>query len=77
MAATCLVGWRLVFQRSPWQNHAIVLWSVLFVTILQGLQIDTDHWRHMYLMLGLVWGLAALPAPPAARPQPRSLRTTT
>jgi O-antigen ligase len=77
MAATCLVGWRLVFQRSPWQNHAIVLWSVLFVTILQGLQIDTDHWRHMYLMLGLVWGLAALPVPPAARPQPRSLRTTT
>lgn len=77
MAATCLVGWRLVFQRSPWQNHAIVLWSVLFVTILQGLQIDTDHWRHMYLMLGLVWGLAALPAPPAAQPQPRSLRTTT
>jgi hypothetical protein len=63
MAATCLVGWRLVFQRSPTQNHAIVLWSVLFVTILQGLQIDTDHWRHMYLMLGLVWGVAALPAP--------------
>jgi Ni,Fe-hydrogenase I large subunit len=32
---------------------------VLFVTILQGVQIDTDHWRHFYLMLGLVWGLAA------------------
>ena len=77
MAATCLVGWRLVFQRSPWQNHAIVLWSVLFVTILQGMQIDTDHWRHMYLMLGLVWGLAALPAAPQTAPQPRSLRTTT
>jgi O-antigen ligase len=59
-AATCFAGWRLVFTRAPWQNHAIVLWSVLFVTILQGLQIDTDHWRHMYLMLGLVWGLAAL-----------------
>jgi hypothetical protein len=77
MAATCLVGWRLVFQRSPTQNHAIVLWSVLFVTILQGLQIDTDHWRHMYLMLGLTWGLAALPAPPDERLQPRPLRTTT
>jgi O-antigen ligase len=61
-AATCYVGWRLVFQRTPWQNHAIVLWSALFVTILQGVQIDSDHWRHMYLLLGLVWGLAALPA---------------
>ncbi len=60
-AATCYVGWTLVFRRTPTQNHAIVLWSVLFVTILQGLQIDTDHWRHMYLMIGLVWGLAALP----------------
>ncbi len=59
-AATCYVGWSLVFRRTPTQNHAIVLWSVLFVTILQGLQIDTDHWRHFYLMLGLVWGLAAL-----------------
>lgn len=59
MAATFFVGWRLVFQRAPTQNHAIVLWSVLFITILQGVQIDTDHWRHFYLMLGLVWGLAA------------------
>lgn len=58
MAATCYVGWRLVFQRGPTQDHAIVLWSVLFVTILQGLQIDTDHWRHFYLMLGLIWGLS-------------------
>ena len=58
MAATCYVGWRLVFQRSATQDHAIVLWSVLFVTILQGLQIDTDHWRHFYMMLGLIWGLS-------------------
>ncbi|WP_089175981.1 O-antigen ligase family protein [Bosea sp. AS-1] len=67
MAATCYVGWRLVFRRTPWQNHAIALWSVLFVTILQGLQIDTDHWRHLYLLLGLVWGLAALPEPATSR----------
>ena len=60
-AATSYVGWRLVFRPAPTQNHAIALWSVLFITILQGVQIDTDHWRHFYLMLGLVWGLAALP----------------
>jgi hypothetical protein len=58
---TCFVGWALVFRRSPLQRHAIVLWSVLFVTILQGVQIDTDHWRHFYLLVGLVWGLAARP----------------
>lgn len=69
IVTTCYVGWRLVFTRSPWQNHAIVLWSVLFITILQGVQIDTDHWRHFYLLLGLVWGLAALsPDRAALRP---------
>ncbi|WP_332685182.1 O-antigen ligase family protein [Bosea sp. (in: a-proteobacteria)] len=79
IAATCLAGWRVALRRSPWQGHAIVLWSVLFVTILQGLQIDTDHWRHMYLLLGLVWGLAVLnPAmPPRDGEAQRSLRTTT
>ncbi len=59
MAATSYVGWRLVFLKSATQHHAVVLWSVLFITILQGVQIDTDHWRHFYLLLGLVWGLAA------------------
>ena len=59
-AATCYVGWRLVFQPGPTRLHAIAIWSVLFMTILQGMQIDTDHWRHFYLMLGLVWGLAAV-----------------
>ena len=61
MVATAYVGWRLVFRPGPTQLHAIAIWSVLFVTILQGFQIDSDHWRHLYLMLGLVWGLAALP----------------
>ena len=80
MAATCYVGWRLVFRRGATQLHAIAIWSVLFVTILQGLQIDSDHWRHLYLMMGLVWGLAALgPESEAASApvQPRPLRTTT
>lgn len=81
VAATCLVGWRVAMRPSPWQGHAIVLWSVLFVTILQGLQIDTDHWRHMYLLLGLVWGLGVLSPGATARreeaPAQRSLRTTT
>ncbi|TCR65414.1 O-antigen ligase family protein [Bosea sp. BK604] len=68
IAITCYAGWKLVFTRSPWQNHAIALWSVLFVTILQGVQIDTDHWRHFYLMFGLIWGLAVLrPPAPSAR----------
>lgn len=56
---TMYVGWWLVFRRNALQPHAIALWSCLFIQLLQGFQIDTDHWRHLWLFLGCVWGLAA------------------
>ena len=59
IAMTLFIGWWLVVQRTALQPHAIALWSCLFIQILQGFQIDTDHWRHLYLFLGCVWGLAA------------------
>jgi O-antigen ligase len=57
VACTMVVGWKLVFQRTPWQRQAIAIWSCFFFLMLQGVQIDTDHWRHFYLQLGLTWGL--------------------
>jgi O-antigen ligase len=74
IVATWVVGWRTVFRRGPLQTHAIALWSALAPMTIQGYQIDTDHWRHFYLLLGLVWGIAATSqfapsARPARRPQ--------
>jgi len=57
IVATVVIGWRTVVTRSPTQSYAIAIWSTLFVTILMGVIIDTDHWRHFYMMLGLIWGL--------------------
>ncbi len=57
IAVTMLVGWSLVFRKTPWQKDAIAVWSSFFFLMLQGLQIDTDHWRHFYVQLGLTWGL--------------------
>lgn len=57
IAATLVVGWRLIATPSDMQAFGIAVWSVLFIQILQGLTIDTDHWRHFYLLLGLTWGL--------------------
>ena len=25
---------------------------------VEGMIVDTDHWRHFFLVLGLVWGLS-------------------
>jgi hypothetical protein len=56
---TLYVGFRLVFQRSRFQIESIAIWSCLMPQMIQGLQIDTDHWRHLYLMFGCLYGLAA------------------
>ncbi len=57
--ATLLIGWRAVFMRTSLQPSIIAAWSTLFFLILQGFTIDTDHWRHYYVLLGLIWGLHA------------------
>lgn len=55
--ATMIAGWALVFKRTAFQADAIAIWCCFFFLILQGMQIDTDHWRHFYVQLGLTWGL--------------------
>jgi hypothetical protein len=50
-------GWRAIKVRTPWQHHAIAIYCPLVTVLLQGIQIDTDHWRHLYLLLGCMWGL--------------------
>ena len=58
-AITLFVGWRLCLRRSPFQTEAIGLWAGLFPQILQGIQIDTSHWRHVFMLCGCVYGLVA------------------
>ena len=74
-ATTIYVGWRLVLTRSPCQNEAIAVWSCLFVQMAQGFQIDTDHWRHLFLLFGALYGLAAAErrCRAGARPQRRAI----
>ena len=57
--STIWVGLRSILIPSPWRRHAIAFFSPLLLIIIQGIQIDTDHWRHFYLLLGMVWGLYA------------------
>jgi hypothetical protein len=57
---TACIGWWTVRARLPTQPHVIAIWATLFIQILQGFQIDTDHWRHFWMMLGLIWGLFGL-----------------
>ncbi len=57
--ASAWVGFRLCLSPSPFRPLAQVAWPALMMFFLQALQIDIDHWRHVYMLIGMVWGLEA------------------
>ena len=59
VAATAVVGFRLMAADTPFRAHAQIVWPALMMFFLQALQIDVEKWRHVYMMLGMVWGLEA------------------
>lgn len=56
---TIVIGFRAMLIRAPWQHWAIIVYAPLLTTILQSVQIDADHWRHFYWMIGMMWGIYA------------------
>ncbi len=54
-----LIGLRTVFVRTPWQPYLITATAAFIGEMAEGFVIDTDHWRHFFLLLGMIWGLAA------------------
>lgn len=59
IATTFVMGIKTVFTRSPYQVYAIPVVATYLMMTMQGLQIDNEHWRHLYWMMGLIWGLFA------------------
>jgi O-Antigen ligase len=59
IALSLVVGFRALWVRTPWQTFLIATYPTYVALVLEGFVVDTDHWRHFYLLLGLVWGLAA------------------
>jgi len=54
---TVAFGFRALLQRTPWQQAYFALFAAFLVTVGESFIIDTDHWRHFFLMLGAVWGV--------------------
>ncbi len=60
MCWTFVLGFRYLLRDRPWQTYLMLALIVLFGHTLIGSVIDTDHWRHFYLLMGIVWGCIAL-----------------
>jgi O-antigen ligase len=57
---TLSLGFRFLLLERPWQPYMMIAWITLIGHVGIGNVIDTDHWRHFYLLLGILWGCAAL-----------------
>ncbi|MCJ8521687.1 O-antigen ligase [Pseudorhizobium tarimense] len=57
---TLAAGFRYLLRERPWQPFLMIGWIVILGHCLIGNVIDTDHWRHFYLLLGIVWGCIGL-----------------
>ena len=77
LLSTLSIGIAHCDRRTPWQPYLITAFAAFVGEVREGFIIDTDHWRHFFLLLGMVWGLAAAtlnqtrhnraPLPPGAR----------
>lgn len=58
--STLFIGFRSLLRERPWQPFLMVAWIVLAGHALIGNVIDLDHWRHVYMLFGIIWGCFAL-----------------
>jgi O-antigen ligase len=54
------LGLRILFRERPWQPFLLCAYLVYIAHVAIGNVIDTDHWRHFWLLIGIIWGCAAL-----------------
>jgi O-antigen ligase len=72
---TVVHGFRHVFARTPWQTTYIAVYAAFLGEVGESYIIDVQHWRHYYMIMGMVWGMIVAgrvlqPAPAVPQPQP-------
>jgi hypothetical protein len=65
---TVVSGFRHVFARTPWQSTYIAVYAAFLGEVGESYIIDVQHWRHYYMIMGIVWGMIV--AGRVARPPP-------
>ena len=60
MVLTLGLGFKILFRPRYWQPYLICAYSVFVSHMVIGNIIDIDHWRHFYLVIGIIWGCVGL-----------------
>ncbi|MEO0545350.1 MAG: O-antigen ligase family protein [Pseudomonadota bacterium] len=57
---TLVAGGRLIGRKRPWQPYLHCAYAAFVGHIFVGWVIDLDHWRHVFLITGIIWGCIGL-----------------
>jgi len=68
--ATLVFGFRFAVKAGELRPVFLVVYSAFVAIAGEGIIIDSDHWRHFYLLMALIWGMmTARTASPASAPE--------
>jgi hypothetical protein len=62
MFGSVFLGFVHGLKKVPSAAYFAIGFGTLVGHVAEGFLIDLDHWRHLYVALGLVWGLMAASA---------------
>ncbi|WP_337266574.1 O-antigen ligase family protein [Oryzifoliimicrobium ureilyticus] len=60
LLVTLWLGFSYLLRERPWQPFLAIAWITLLGHAGIGNVIDLDHWRHVYILFGILWGCIAL-----------------
>lgn len=56
MLATLVLGFLILFRRSAWMHYHAIAYCTFVGLFFESYIIDSDHWRLLYILMGLIWG---------------------
>ena len=68
---TLVRGLRYVFVATPWRKTYLAVYCAFVGTVIESAIIDIDHWRHFFLITGVIWGLMTVSQPYRRTGSPR------
>jgi O-antigen ligase len=54
---TIVIGYRTIALQTPWRRTYLAVYAAFLGVAGESAIIDSDHWRHYFLLLGVLWGL--------------------
>ena len=57
IVATLVLGLKFCLIPTAWQSLLIVAYASFAGVAIEGLIVDTDHWRHFFVLMALLWGM--------------------